>query len=76
MRNFIVFHLFIDFLFKGRTKDYIVINKQGLYWKFVMIQVNEIPIGSDPATLFANLFPAHKEADWIKARRNLGTINV
>ena len=41
-----------------------------------MIQVIELPMGSDPATFFANLFLAHKEADWVKAQRMLGTINV
>ena len=33
MRNLIVFHVFIDFGLKRGTRDYIVINKQGLYWK-------------------------------------------
>ena len=33
-------------------------------------------MGSDPAPFFANLFLAHKEADWVKAQRKLGTINV
>ena len=33
-------------------------------------------MGSDPALFFANLFLAHKEADWVKAQRKLGTINV
>ena len=41
-----------------------------------MIQVIGIPMGSDPAPFFANLFLAHKEADWVKAQRKLGTINV
>ena len=41
-----------------------------------MIQVIRIPMGSDPAPLFASLFLAHKEADWVKAQRKLGTINV
>ena len=41
-----------------------------------MIQVIGIPMGSDPAPFFANLFLAHKEADWDKAQRKLGTINV
>ena len=30
----------------------------------------------NPAPFFANLFLAHKEADWIKAQRKLGTTNV
>ena len=34
-----------------------------------MIQVIEIPMESDPATFFANLFLAHKETVWIKAQR-------
>ena len=31
---------------------------------------------SDQAPLFANLFLDHKEADWVKTQRKLGTINV
>ena len=41
----------------------------------IMIQVLQIPIGSEPASFFANLFQAHKEADWVNAQRKLGTIN-
>ena len=41
-----------------------------------MIQVIGILMGSDPAPFFANLFLAYKEADWLKAQRKLGTINV
>ena len=41
-----------------------------------MIQVIGIPMGSDPASFFANLFLAHKEADWFKTQRKLLTINV
>ena len=41
-----------------------------------MIQVIGIPMGSNPAPFFANLFLAHKEADWVKAQRKLETINV
>ena len=41
-----------------------------------MIQVIRIPMRSDPAPFFANLFLAHKEADWLKAQRKLGTVNV
>ena len=41
-----------------------------------MIQVIGIPMGSDPAPFFANLFLAHKEAEWVKAQRKLGKINV
>ena len=95
-------------MFKGDTRDYIIINKQGcVSWpstkrvhhfvftksllkatKFllhncffsigiiIMIQVIGIPMGSDPAPFFANLFLAHKEADWVKAQHKLGTINV
>ena len=99
----------LDFVFKGGTRDYIIINKQGCAsWssrkrghhfvftksllkeaiKFILhdcffsignmtvIQVIGIPMGSDPAPLFANLFLAHKEPDWVKAQRKLGTINV
>ena len=40
-----------------------------------MIQVIEIPVGSDPAPFFANFYLAHKEADW-KTQRKLGTISV
>ena len=39
-----------------------------------MIQVIEFPMGSDP--FFADLFLAHKEADWVKAQQKLGTVNV
>ena len=99
----------VDFVFKGGTRDYIVINKQGCAswsskkrgrhfvftksWlkeaiKFllhncffsignvIMIQVSGIPMESDPAPFFANLFLAHKEADWVKTQRKLETINV
>ena len=31
---------------------------------------------SDPAPFFTNLFLAHKEDDWVKVQRKLGTINV
>ena len=41
-----------------------------------MIQVMRIPTGSNPAPFFANLFLVYKEADWVKAQRKLGTINV
>ena len=41
-----------------------------------MIQVIGTTIGSDPAPFFANPFLAHKEANWVKAQRKLGTINV
>ena len=96
-------------MFKGGTRDYIIINKQScaswsskkrghhiLFTKslpkeaikfllqncffsignITMIQVIGIPMGSDPAPFFANLFLAHKEADWVKAQCKLGTINV
>ena len=42
----------------------------------IMIQLIGIPMGSDPAPFFSNLFLAHKEADWVKAQRKLGTIIV
>ena len=41
-----------------------------------MIQVIRIPMGSDPAPFFANLFLAHKEADLVKTQCKLGAINV
>ena len=41
-----------------------------------MIQVTGTPMESDPAPIFANLFLAQKEADWVKAHSKLGTINV
>ena len=41
-----------------------------------MIQIIGIPVGSDPAPFFANLFLAHKEADWVKAQLKFGTIIV
>ena len=96
-------------MFKGGTRDYIIINKQGCAsWSskkrghhfvftkpllkeaiklllhncfftignFTMIQVIGIPMGSDPAPFFVNLFLAHKEADWVKTQCKLGTINV
>ena len=40
----------------------------------IMIQVIGIPIWSDPAQFFANLFLAQKEADWAKAQHKLGSI--
>ena len=42
----------------------------------IMIQVTGIPMESDPAPFFANLFLVHKEGDWVKAQRMLETINV
>ena len=33
MRNLIVLHVFTEFGLKRSTRDYIVINKQSLYWK-------------------------------------------
>ena len=41
----------------------------------LMIQLIGIPMESDPAPFFANLFLAHKEANWVKTQRKLGTIN-
>ena len=41
-----------------------------------MFQVIGTPMGSDPGLFFTNLFLAHKEVDWVKAQRRLGTINV
>ena len=96
-------------MFKGGTRDYLIINKQGcaswsskkrahhfVFTKLLlkeaiklilrncffsignitMIQVIGIPMGSHPAPFSANLFLAQKEADWVKAQRQLGTINV
>ena len=40
------------------------------------LTVTGIAMGSDPAPFFANLFLAHKEADWVKAQRKLGKTNV
>ena len=104
-----ILHKVVDFVFKGGTRDYIIINKQdcaswsskkrGHHFVFTksllkeaikfllhncffsignitMIQVIGIPMGSDPAPFFANLFLAHKEADWVKAQHKLGAINV
>ena len=98
----------VDFVFKGRTSDYIIINKRGcVSWsskkrgyhfvftksllkeaiKFLlhncffsignitMIQVIGIPMGCDPASCFANLFLAHKEADWVNLFRLLDKRN-
>ena len=42
----------------------------------IMIQVIGILMGSDPAPFFANLFLAHKKADYEKVQHKLGTINV
>ena len=99
----------VDFVFKGGTRDYIIINKQGCAsWsskkrghhfvftksllkqaiKFLLhncffcignitiIQVIVTPMASEPAPFFANLFLAHKEADWVKAQLKLVAINV
>ena len=41
-----------------------------------MIQVIGIPVGSDPGLFLADLFLAHKEADWVKAQQKLKTIIV
>ena len=41
-----------------------------------MIQVIGIPMGSDPAPFFANLFLTYKEADWLNVQRKLGTISA
>ena len=41
-----------------------------------MTQVIGIPVGSDSGPFFANLFLAHKEANWVEAQSKLGTINV
>ena len=85
----------VDFVFKGGTRNYIIINKQDCAsWSskkrghhllhicsfsignIIMIQVIGIPMGSDPVPSFANPFIANREADWVKAQRKLGTINV
>ena len=98
----------VDFVFKGGTRDYITVSKQGcaswsskkrgyhlLFTKsllketiklylhncffsignIIMIQVVGISIGFEPAPFLADLFLAHKEADWVKAKRKLGTIS-
>ena len=31
---------------------------------------------SDPVAIFANFFLVRKEADWVKPKRKLGTINI
>ena len=41
-----------------------------------MVQVIGMPMESDSAPFFANLFLAQKEADWVKAQPKLGTISV
>ena len=41
-----------------------------------MIQVTEIPMGSDPAPFLTNLFLTQKEDNWVKKRLKLGTISV
>ena len=41
-----------------------------------MIRVIGIPMGPDPAPLYANFLLAHKEADWVKAQRKLGMISL
>ena len=41
-----------------------------------MIQVTGIPMGSNPPPIFAYLALAHKEANWVKAKPKLGTVNV
>ena len=61
---------------KRGTRDYIVINKQGLYWKCRNDSSNENTNGIWSSTIFANLFLAHIEADRVKVQRKLGTINV
>ena len=42
----------------------------------IIIQVIGIPMGCHPAPFLPNTFLVHKEADWVKAQRKLGTINV
>ena len=42
----------------------------------IMIQEIGISVDFDPTPLFANLFLAYKEADWVKEQCKLGTINV
>ena len=41
-----------------------------------MIQVIGIPMESEPAPFFTNLFLAQKEADLVKGQHKLGTIIV
>ena len=40
----------------------------------ITIQVIGIPMGSDAAPFFANLFLAQKETDWVNEQRKPGTI--
>ena len=43
----------------------------------IIVQVITIPMGSDPSEpFFTNLFLAYNEADWVKAQRKLGKVNV
>ena len=41
-----------------------------------MIQITGIPVGSDLAPFFTNFLLALKEANWVKAQRKLGKINI
>ena len=41
-----------------------------------MIQVIGRTMGSELTPFFADLFLSHKEADWVKAQRKLGAINI
>lgn len=99
----------VDFVFKGGSRDYIVINKHdsaswstkkkghkfafdksslkeaikfllhNCFFSFgniIMKQIIGIPMGSDPAPFFANLFLSHQESNWVKVQRKLGTINI
>ena len=82
----------VDFVFKGGTRKsehhfiftkslkeaikFLLHNFLLSIGNIIMIQVTGTPMGSDPVPFLTNLFLAHKEADWVKVQRKLGTINV
>ena len=67
--------VFTKLLLKEATK-FLLHNCFFSIGNIIMIQVIQISMGFDIAPFSANLFLAHKEADWVKAQRKLETINV
>ena len=99
----------VDFVFKGGTRDYIVIDEKGnaswstkrkgykyvftkdllkeaikflVYNSFfsfgniILRQIIGIPMGSDPAPFFANLFLASYESKWVNSQRKSKNKNI
>ena len=56
--------------------DFLIRNSYFLFGNLVTQQIIGIPMGSDPAPFFANLYLASHEIKWVLHQRKLGLINL